>query len=96
VPNVLALPDFERLVGLSPTSGEALDWLRLGLPNVAPAPGAKLVRVPLHHAALWRLLFGGLIQTVGGNGSALQLGREMRKLCALPLLDDDHPEPDAA
>ena len=44
-------------------------------------------RVSRCHAELWRLTFGGLIENLGGDGMALRLGREVRKLRRLPLED---------
>jgi hypothetical protein len=86
-PEVLGLREYEDELGLDHGSAELLDWLCLGLPSVAPAPGEKLLRIPLRQAELWRLLFGGLIEHCGGDGQALELGCEMRKLCGMPLGD---------
>jgi hypothetical protein len=88
-PEVMDLLEYEKHVGLSHESGEILDWLQLGCPNLPPAEGEKLLRIPRRNAELWRLLFGGLIETCGGDGEALLLGREMRLLCGMPLLDDE-------
>jgi hypothetical protein len=84
----MGLLEYEESIGLSHKGAEILDLCRLGFPTAPPAPGEKVLRVPVQNATLWRTLFGGLITTCGGNGLDVRLGREMRKLCGLPLLDD--------
>ena len=70
--------------------GELIDWMIFGFPILPPAEGEKIARVSRPHAELWRLMFGLLIGTLGGNGMALHLGREAHKLRGLPLdLYDD-------
>jgi len=94
-PEVMGLVEYEKAIGLEHDKGEIIDWLQLGFPTLPPAPGEKVLRVPRRHAELWRLLFGGLIETVGGDGLRLELGREMRKLCGMPmpLCEDADDEP---
>jgi hypothetical protein len=90
-PDVLPLREFEKEIGLDHEGGEFLDWIALGCPTLPPAPGETVLRVPRRHVELWRLLLGGLVETAGGDGLRLELGREMRRLCGLPLADDDEP-----
>ncbi len=88
-PDVVRLLEYEERIGLPHASGEIIDWFSLGFPTLPPAPGEKLLRVPFRQAELWRLMFGGLVQCCGGDGSALLLGREYRKLAGMPLCDDE-------
>ena len=83
---VMTLTDYEASVGL-PRDGEILDWMRLGLPLLPPAPGEKIARVSKPHAELWRAFMGTLIERCGGDGRALRIGEEMRRLCGFALLD---------
>ena len=85
---VMTLREYEESLGFKKCDGEILDWIVYGFPILPPAPGEEVARVSRPHAELWRLLFGGCIQMLGGDGMALRLGEEARRIRGLPLIDD--------
>ena len=90
---VMTLREYEESIGLDHDDGEILDWIVYGFPILPPAPGEQLARVSRPHAELWRLLFGGCIQMLGGNGLSLRLGEEWRRIRGLELKDELEEEP---
>jgi hypothetical protein len=87
---------WERGVGIDGT-GEVIDLIALGLRILPPAGnGSELCRVSLPHAANWRSLLAVVVGRCGGDARTPFLGREMRRLCDLPLADDEDDMPSAA
>jgi hypothetical protein len=90
-PSIEPLDVWERHVGIDGT-GESFDLMWLGMPYFPPTDGSPLARISLPHAYTFRVLLGLLVSYCGGNGGSRFRGREMRRLCGLPLADDDEDD----
>jgi hypothetical protein len=80
----MPLSEYLERIRVDRALGDHGDWILYGMPSLPPAEGEDVVRVSFPHAELWRLYSARFIENLGGAGSQLSLGREIRKRRGLP------------